>query len=162
MKRQKAWLWILAIVIGVIVIAGFAASRASISALDPPGQFETALATRAKHELVARAAGRMRLLPPPYSDADAKSGKVLFSIECASCHGNGREPSRIGQAMYPRVPDLGSREVQKWSDAELFWIIQHGIRLSGMPGFKNMDTDPQIWNLVQYIRTLPKSAAVAQ
>lgn len=147
------------IVIVLILVAGFAASRASISALDEPGHLETALATSAKHEVVARAAAKLHLTPPVYSDAAAKSGQVLFSIECASCHGNGRAPSRIGQAMYPRVPDLGSPEIQKWTDPELFWIIQHGVRLSGMPGFKNMDTEAQLWNLVQYIRTLPKVPA---
>ena len=147
------------IVIALIMLAGFAASRASISALDEPGHLETALATSAKHHVVARAAARMKLNPPAYSDAASKSGQVLFSIECAVCHGNGRVPSRIGQAMYPRVPDLSSAEIQKWTDPELFWIIQHGVRLSGMPGFKSMDTDAQLWNLVQYIRTLPKAPA---
>lgn len=147
------------IVVALIVLAAFAASRASISALDEPGHLETALATSAKHQVVARAAAKMHLNPPVYSDAAAKSGQVLFSIECAACHGNGRTPSRIGEAMYPRVPDLGSAEIQKWTDSELFWIIQHGVRLSGMPGFKNMDTDSQLWNLVQYIRTLPKTPA---
>ena len=147
------------IVIVLIVLAGFAVSRASISALDEPGHLETALATSAKHQVVAPAAAKMHLNPPAYSDAAAKSGQVLFSIECAACHGNGRAPSRIGQAMYPRVPDLGSAEIQKWTDPELFWIIQHGVRLTGMPGFKDIDTDAQLWNLVQYIRTLPKTPA---
>jgi len=159
LKSRKVWIWIGVVVIVLIVLAGFAASRASISALDEPGHFETALATSAKHQVVARAAAKMHLNPPAYSDAAAKSGQVLFSIECVACHGNGRAPSRIGQAMYPRVPDLGSAEIQKWTDPELFWIIQHGVRLSGMPGFKDMDTDAQLWNLVQYIRTLPKTPA---
>ncbi len=44
-------------------------------------------------------------------------------------------PSDTGLAMYPRASDLGSADVQAWSDAELFWIIQNGIRLTGMPGF---------------------------
>ncbi|HEU5410931.1 MAG TPA: cytochrome c [Candidatus Acidoferrales bacterium] len=159
MRSRKLWLWVGVVVVALIVVAGFAASRASISALDEPGHLETALATSAKHQVVARAAAKMHLSPPAYSDAAAKSGQVLFSIECAACHGNGRAPSRIGQAMYPRVPDLGSAEIQKWTDPELFWIIQHGVRLSGMPGFKDMDTDAQLWNLVQYIRTLPKTPA---
>jgi len=159
LAKRKLWIWLGVIVVLLVVLAGFAVSRASISALDEPGHLETALATSAKHQVVARAAAHMHLTPPAYSDAGAKSGQVLFSIECEACHGNGRAPSRIGQAMYPRVPDLGSAEIQKWTDPELFWIVQHGVRLSGMPGFKNMDTDAQLWNLVQYIRTLPKTPA---
>ncbi|HLW81252.1 MAG TPA: c-type cytochrome [Candidatus Acidoferrales bacterium] len=159
MKGRKAWLWIVLVLAVIILLAGFAASRASISALDEPGRFETALAIAAKREVVARAAAKMHFVEPAYSDASAKTGHVLFSIECATCHGDGRVPSRIGQSMYPRVPDLGSAEIQKWSDAELFWIIQHGVRLSGMPGFKKMDTDEQVWHLVHYIRTLPNRSA---
>ncbi len=45
-------------------------------------------------------------------------------------------------------------EVQQWSDAELFWIIKNGIRLSGMPGFGKIHSDVEIWHLVQYIRSL--------
>lgn len=56
--------------------------------------------------------------------------------------------------MYPRASDLGSAGVQQWSDAELFWIIQNGIRLTGMPGFGKSLSDDQIWPLVDYIRSL--------
>lgn len=158
--KSKAWLWIALVLVIIILLAGFAASRASISALDEPGHFETVMATKAKHEIVAHAVAKLSLQPPGYSDANAKTGQILFSVECATCHGStGRVPSHIGQSMYPRVPDLGSNEVQSWSDAELFWIIQHGVRLSGMPGFKKFDTDAQLWDLVQYIRTVPKIPA---
>jgi mono/diheme cytochrome c family protein len=58
--------------------------------------------------------------------------------------------------MYPRVVDLGSPEVQSLSNRELFWIIKHGIRLSGMPGFGRINTDQEIWQLTYYVRSLGK------
>ncbi|MGC1107900.1 MAG: cytochrome c [Candidatus Acidiferrales bacterium] len=156
MKMRRTWLWVAVVVAAVILLAGFAASRASISALDEPGRFETMLTTKAKHQVVGHAAAQMQLTELAYSDASAHMGELLFSVECASCHGkDGRKPTHIGQSMYPRVPDLGSAEIQKWSDADLFWIVQHGIRLSGMPGFKEFNTDEQVWHLVHFIRTLP-------
>ncbi len=57
--------------------------------------------------------------------------------------------------MYPRAADLTSKEVQSYSDRELFWIIKNGIRLSGMPAFAKVEPDQHIWDLVLYLRTLP-------
>jgi mono/diheme cytochrome c family protein len=156
MKTRNAWLSVVVILLLIALCAGFAISRASISALDEPGRLETVLATRAKHVIVAHQTAKMHIAEIPTSPAGTNAGQILFSVECASCHGkDGRSPTHIGQSMYPRVPDLGSPEVQEWSDPELFWIIQHGIRLSGMPGFQKFDTDEQLWFLVHYIRTLP-------
>ena len=80
---------------------------------------------------------------------------MLFGGRCASCHGlDGRTPTDVGQWMYPRAPDVGSPAVQQWSDAELFWIIKHGIQLTGMPGFGHIHSDDQVWHLVRYVRSL--------
>jgi mono/diheme cytochrome c family protein len=57
--------------------------------------------------------------------------------------------------MYPRASDLTSKQVQSYSDQELFWIIQNGIRYTGMPAFRKTETPEHIWDLVNYVRTLP-------
>lgn len=156
MKTRTAWLWIIIAIIVVVLCAGLVASRMNISALATPGRIETRLATIAKHQIVARQAAKVLVAEPAPSETSANTGQVLFSIECASCHGkDGRSPTHIGQSMYPRVPDLGSAEIQSWSDSQLFWIIENGIRLSGMPGFRKFNTDEQLWHLVHYIRRLP-------
>jgi mono/diheme cytochrome c family protein len=59
--------------------------------------------------------------------------------------------------MYPRATDLTSKEVQSYSDQELFWIIKNGIRYTGMPAFGKMETADHIWDLVNYVRTLPST-----
>jgi mono/diheme cytochrome c family protein len=59
--------------------------------------------------------------------------------------------------MYPRVADLTSRYTQSYSDQELFWIIKNGIRLSGMPAFGKVESDEHIWDLVLYVRMLPRA-----
>ncbi len=156
MKNRIVWLWIIGAIIVVILGAGFVALRLNISALETPGRIETRLATFTKHRIVARQAAQMHIAEPASPQASANTGQVLFSIECATCHGkDGRSPTHIGQSMYPRVPDLGSSEIQSWSDPQMFWIIENGVRLSGMPGFRKFNTDDQLWHLVHYIRTLP-------
>jgi hypothetical protein len=57
--------------------------------------------------------------------------------------------------MYPRAADLTSKRVQNYSDQELFWIINNGIRVTGIPGFGKVETPEDIWSLVNYVRTLP-------
>lgn len=61
--------------------------------------------------------------------------------------------------MYPRAADLTAVNAQSYSDRELFWIIKNGIRLSGMPAFGKVESDEHIWDLVFFVRALPKPAS---
>ncbi len=100
------------------------------------------------------------VMPPTDRQASIKEGDRLFGTECAACHGaSGHNPTDGGRWMYPRAADLTSRDVQSYSDREVFWIIQNGIRLSGMPAVGRVETDEHIWDLVFYIHTLPKAAS---
>ncbi len=144
----------------LILLGGLAVTQFSLSALDGPGRLETYLATKAKRFLVARGArssGGARSVPPaPSGDpVSVMRGQMNFTARCAACHGyDGRTPTDIGRALYPRTVDLGSPAVQQYSDAELFWIIKHGIRMTGMPAFGKIHSDEEIWHLVAYVRSL--------
>jgi len=154
------WLgWSIAALVIVLIIAFIAyfATTASISALPQPGSAETALANRVKNWYIQRAARAKPPPPPPRFDRDSAAG--LFGMACAFCHGpDGRHPSPTGQAMYPRALDLGSNQVQSLSDAELYWVIGHGIRLTGMPGFGHILSPNDLWQLTLFVRHLPPSA----
>ncbi|HWG59305.1 MAG TPA: cytochrome c [Candidatus Acidoferrales bacterium] len=159
---MKKWCVAALVIIVVIVVAVvLALSEFNLSALPEPGRFETIMANAGKHWMVRRAAAHNRA--PKIPAAATKSvvdGEMTFGDQCAPCHGNdGRTPTAIGKGMYPRALDLGSPEVQHWSDAELFWIIKNGIRLSGMPGFGKSLSDEQIGNLVNYVRSVKPGAA---
>ena len=145
---------VVVIVFGVAILGlGF-----NPSALPNPGRLETRVANMGKHWLIARYASRGSIKLPPATEETLAGSDMNFRGECANCHGmDGRTPSDIGNSMYPRVLDLGSPEVQQFSDAELFWIIQNGIRLSGMPGFAKTLTNEQIADMVVYVRQLGKS-----
>lgn len=126
-----------------------------VSALPAPGAFETYVATTAKQWLIYRESHRMVLREPAATSQGSENGEMIYQSECAFCHGSGgRQPSDIGRALYPRAPDLGNAQVQNWSDPELFWIIENGIRLSGMPGFGSQLSHREIWDLVRYVRGL--------
>jgi mono/diheme cytochrome c family protein len=145
------------VLVAELVIAALVAMRFPLSALHEPGRVETTLATKAKHYLVHRS-GREGIPPAPARQNAAKEGERLFGTECGACHGNsGHNPTDAGRWMYPRAADLTSRDSQSYTDQELFWIIKNGIRLSGMPAFGKVEPDEHIWDLVLYLRTLPKA-----
>jgi mono/diheme cytochrome c family protein len=141
----------------VVVIVGFA--QIKLDAIQEPGQLETYLATRAKHILI-RWNSRAGIPPAPTDlPASIEEGDKLYGTECAACHGlDARTPTESDRWMYPRAADLTSSEVQQYADRELFWIIKNGIRLRGMPAFARVESDEHIWNLVQYIKSLPENA----
>src|SRR6266568_5073050 len=147
--------------LGVVVLVAAivaATSLFTLSALPEPGRTETFLASRAKHYLVRRSSREGIATMPVNRQANTKEGERLFGTECGACHGNsGHNPTDAGRGMYPRAADLTSPESQSYSDQEVFWIIKNGIRLSGMPAFGKVESDEHIWDLVFYVRNLPKT-----
>lgn len=88
-------------------------------------------------------------------------GKQTFEVECAMCHGQGgKGDADLGRLMYPPAADLTSSRTSTKTDGELFWLIAHGINLTGMPAwgtkFGGANTDDDIWQMIAYIRSLEK------
>jgi mono/diheme cytochrome c family protein len=157
---MKRWILVvfIALALGVaVVIVGLTQIR--LDALQEPGHLETFLATLVKHLLVRR--DSLKGIPPAPRNLQAsiEEGDKVYATDCSMCHGSdGRTPTDSGRWMYPRAADLTSPEVQQYRDRELFWILKNGIRLSGMPAFGRVESDEHIWNLVHYLRTLPRNA----
>ena len=138
-----------------LVLIVIALMRFNVTALREPGRVETAVANWNLRFLVRRASRQGIPQRPADTKASVASGSTLYSSECSLCHGSdGRSPTPMGRWMYPRAADLSSEQVQSFSDQELFWIIQNGIRFTGMPAFGKVETGDNIWNLVNYVRTL--------
>ena len=139
----------------VLIVIAIALMRFNVTALREPGRVETAVANWNLRFLVRRASRQGIPQRPADTKASVASGSTLYSSECSLCHGSdGRTPTPTGRWMYPRAADLTSEQVQSYSDQELFWIIQNGIRFTGMPAFGKVETGDNIWNLVNYVRTL--------
>ena len=66
----------------------------------------------------------------------------------------------MGQNLYPKAPDMTLAETQSLSDGEIFYIIENGIRLTGMPAWGTPGQgDGESWELVHFIRHLPSITA---
>src|SRR5262245_6125136 len=134
---MRRWLLTLAVAAGLsLSVAGLtlclALARFDLAALTEPGSMELSLATAAKRWLIRRGSTHAPALAQMDASTRLAVGSMQFTGRCAPCHGSdGRTPTEIGRWMNPRAPDLGTPQVQKWSDAELFWIVRNGIRMSG-------------------------------
>jgi cytochrome c553 len=146
--------------IGVIALAGLALSvlalrQSRLSTLAEPGRFEVGLARFARGMAIP---DDVRVRPNPLHStpeiiADAR---VHFADHCASCHGNdGSGQTSLGRRLYPRAPDMRLPATQSLSDGELFHVIEHGIRFTGMPGWGGEVSPEASWKLVLFVRHLP-------
>ena len=81
-------------------------------------------------------------------------GAEHYSSMCTGCHlAPGMAETEIRAGLYPLPPDLSKDGID--DPAEAFWIIKHGIKMTGMAAWGKTHTDEQIWNMVAFIRKLP-------
>jgi mono/diheme cytochrome c family protein len=151
MRSRMAW----AISVLVVVLIVIALMRFNLTALREPVPAETRLANLAKRYFIYRASRHGIPRRPEDTKASIERGGSHYGLDCSVCHADdGRSQRPLGLWMYPRASDLTSKQVQSYSDQELFWIIQNGIRFTGMPSFGNVETPDHVWDLVNYVRTL--------
>jgi len=126
-----------------------------------PSQAESSLANAAKDVAIPLEAGKKQN-PLPDTDEVVSQGRGLFLGACAECHGaDGHADTKLGRNMAPPAMDLTSDHVQHWNDAELFWIVQNGVRLTGMPAWKSSISEENTWKLARFIHKLPSLNAAA-
>jgi cytochrome c553 len=83
-------------------------------------------------------------------------GAGHYEIGCRPCHGSPDLPlPRIPQQMTPHPPYLPPR-IASWEPAELFYIVKHGVKFTGMPAWPTQQRDDEVWAMVAFLRTLPE------
>ena len=157
----RAFLLLVVVMAAVAGAAAFAIATRGLSTSVPPTSAEAWLA-RSMRSLATPGAVRERRNPVAASDAVLRDARAHFADHCASCHANdGSGDTPMGRRLYPRAPDMRARPTQALSDGELFSIIEHGIRLTGMPGWSTGTAEGEAasWGLVHFIRRLPTITA---
>lgn len=96
------------------------------------------------------------IVVPPLDDPEMRRrGLALFDRHCVQCHGApgvAAEPFALG--LKPAAANLAFT-AREWPPAEIFWTIQNGIKMTGMPAWKFRMSDGDIWATVAFLRTLP-------
>jgi len=76
---------------------------------------------------------------------------------CQDCHGGpGYDTEEFAQGLYPRPPSMAGEDAQELSDAELYWIIKNGLKMTGMPEFGSTHSEKALRALVAFTRRIPK------
>ena len=140
----------------VVVLAAYSRLHAGgFSAESEPGALERTLAPRLMR-LSIPADAQQRENPFREDATVWRTAVDHFEDHCATCHGDdGRGRVSMGENMYPNASDLSDSGVQNLSDGALFYIIQNGVRWTGMPGWKYEHSADDTWRLVSFIRQIP-------
>jgi mono/diheme cytochrome c family protein len=168
MKRGTLLIIVGLVLLGVAVAIAASVLHDGLSARARPTRLEVVLARNARHLAIPSQA---RLAQNPVLDSPEvqRDARLHFADHCAICHGNdGSGDTAIGSGLYPKPPDLRLASTQGLSDGELFWIIENGVRFTGMPAFGgsedhgaagNHGNAQDSWKLVHFIRHLPHLTA---
>jgi len=159
---MKLWKVVSMILFALAVAAagyGSILVRRGFSALATPSAIEEFAATTAR-KLAVPSEYRQLRNPIVPSTENIRGGMEHFAYHCSQCHSNdGGGQTVFGKGLYPKPPDLRAAGTQNKSDGELYYTIENGVRLSGMPAFSGTHTVPMTWRLVLFIRHLPQITA---
>jgi mono/diheme cytochrome c family protein len=112
------------------------------------------MTTVRERSIAVRAAGAV----VPSDLADPKriaAGAGEYAEMCSGCHlAPGMKRTEISQGLYPRAPEL--RRGSGLTPAEEFWVVKHGLKMSGMPAWGVTHNDELLWSVVAFLRKLPE------
>ena len=117
-----------------------------------PSAFETLVMQSAVRASVRRSAKGIQARAPENVDEAIVEGGRLYLNGCAGCHGTPGKPSE-DLSSYPRVPQLPQVGTQ-YSEAEIHWIIQHGIRHTAMSAYGPFYSNKEMWALASFLKRI--------
>jgi mono/diheme cytochrome c family protein len=139
------------------LIIGFLLVRVGVAPTNAdamPSALESNLLTAALRASISRNAARQNWVAGKVTNDDLIDGSQIYESLCAQCHGhlNGRATT-LGSAFYPPAPDLHAHPTS-YSESELFWVVKHGIRNTGMPSWSRLLSDDDIRKVVAVLRRI--------
>ena len=146
----------LALAIGAALFAWYARATGLVAKARPAPM--EARAARAVRSFAVPPDAKSRRNPVLVSQDVLNEGMAHYADHCASCHAtDGSGNTEMGRGLYPNAPDMRLQDTQALSDGELFYIIENGVRFTGMPGWSTGTEagETSTWHLVHFIRHLP-------
>lgn len=123
---------VFSLVIVILILSGIVLWGGG-SAADEPSWFERAIARRVRNFAIPRRA-RHQTNPWKATPENAQAARETFLARCAGCHSrDGSGQTQVGRELYPKPPDLRQDPTQDLTDGEIHFIIENGVRLTGMP-----------------------------
>jgi mono/diheme cytochrome c family protein len=149
------------VLVPLCVLAWFRFGRPPVAVADAPFPMEEMLVKIPLHARIA--AEQPKSVPLSVDEGNLVAGAEIYRDNCAACHGYHGKPSRFASRMFPPTPQLwekhGKDDVVGVSDdppAETYWKVANGIRLTGMPAYKGVLTDREIWQVTLLLANADK------
>lgn len=101
----------------------------------------------------------------PADNENLVAGARLFKSHCGGCHGlPGRPNTDLANAMFPHPPQLFEKDGMVTDDPQgiTYWVVTHGIRLSGMPAFEKALREKERWQVTMLVAHADKLPPQAQ
>lgn len=142
------------LILGLLIpaAAGYCYFRfgyAPVATSSAPLPFEKTMASMALHARIQKEAPA-KAAPIPANDANLTQGATVYAENCAFCHGvPGRKATFAAKGMFPVPPQLFEKDDMVTDDpvSATYWKVSNGIRMTGMPGFGEMLTPTQMWQV---------------
>ncbi len=90
-------------------------------------------------------------VPPDFRNLDISKGKSAYNSTCANCHGGSAKKAEVFvRGFNPSPPDL-QESAEEMRTSSIYWIANHGIKMTGMPAFNQVLTEDELWAVTAYI-----------
>jgi mono/diheme cytochrome c family protein len=163
---RRALRLVLGAALATVALEAGGAALALVLGLVPIGADSTPSAWEVRFFGLARRAALVRRVEaesPASGPADPAAGVAIYADLCVRCHGwpGARVPS-LGRSLYPPAPPLYPLRA---SSAEVFWIVKHGVRHTGMPAWGALLSDQDVFDVAVALTglgALPPEAAAAE
>lgn len=152
--------------LGIVLLAGLALAGAAVALFVWLGVYDisaTQQHTRPVFKLLDIAmrrsvVARIDTVPPP-PDLDqpgrARAGAVHYRAHCVQCHGApGVAPQALAHGLTPAPANL-LHTGRTWQPGEIFWVVKHGIKMTGMPAWVYRLSDEEVWDVVAFVQAMP-------
>jgi thiosulfate dehydrogenase len=122
-----------------------------VATADPPLPFEATIVHQPLHLRIDRE--MPKTVPLEASATNLQIGAHIYRQQCAACHGLYGIRSTFAAGMFPKAPQLwephrnGVVGVSDDPPGETYWKVANGIRLSGMPAYKKVLNETQMWQV---------------
>lgn len=163
-RRKAVGLGVTAGALGVLALLGAVglvvvyAGAYNVAATEEHAAFTRWAFDTTFHNSVERRADDI-LPPEALTPAMLAAGASTYKAMCQHCHaGPGVERAAWAGGMRPRPPHLTEAAV-RWEPQEVFWIVRHGVKMSGMPAFGPTHDDQAIWSIAAVVKELPAMTA---
>jgi mono/diheme cytochrome c family protein len=158
--------FLLGFIFGILVVVGgayfyFTSGMAPVAVTDPLMPFERTMANKALDAAIDKA--HVGDSPLPADEPNLLAGADVYKKECAVCHGLPDHPVDYITMMFPKPTQLfKGKGVTDDPASESYWKVVNGIRLSGMPTFKEKLTNTQSWQVAQLVANADKLPAAVK